>query len=106
MKKAQTQAKKEERKYKYLLVSGVVILSFLVALAVFGKKGVIQLKDIQQKKAVLQAKVAKLEKENSELKENIGALRSDKREIEKIAREELDLVKPGEVVYQFIQEKD
>lgn len=98
--------RKEEKKYRFLLITGIVMLSVLVSVAFFGKKGAIQLKDIRQKKMVLQAEIDKLGAENQKLKEKIHAFRSDKKEVEELARKELGLVKKGEVVYEFIQEKD
>ncbi len=106
MRDRREQMKKEDKNHKYLLMGGIVILSFLIILAVFGKKGVFQLKDMRHKKTVVQAEIDRLEEENTGLKEKIGALKSDKKEVEKLARSELGLVKEGEVVYQFVGEKE
>ena len=44
---------------------------------------------------------ARLREENQKLAEQIQRMNHNKKEVEKIAREELGLVKKGEVVYQF-----
>ncbi len=48
----------------------------------------------------------KLEEENQQLKEEIKALKSDPNAIERVAREELKMVKPGEVVITLPEKKD
>lgn len=42
-----------------------------------------------------------LQKENEKLRERIHRLRHDNLYLEKTAREELGLVRPGEIVYRF-----
>ena len=42
-----------------------------------------------------------LQRENEALRERIYRIRNDDRYLEKIAREELGLVRPGEIVYRF-----
>lgn len=54
--------------------------------------------EMAQELKKLQKQIKVLEKERSQLKE-------DKDYIEKIIREELGLVKPGEVVYKLVEEK-
>jgi cell division protein FtsB len=44
---------------------------------------------------------ARLQEENRRLAEQIQRLKNSNEEVEKIAREELGLVKKGEIVYQF-----
>jgi cell division protein FtsB len=48
--------------------------------------------------AAMQADVEKLYAENHRLEEEVVALKTDPEAVEKIARETLNLVKPGEVV--------
>ncbi len=52
--------------------------------------------------STLQKKVEYLKTENSRLRSENHRLRTDPLEIERIAREELGLQKPGEKVYRFI----
>ena len=69
-----------------------------ILLAVFNDKGALQVRAQSQKYADIQAEADALEAENKALLEEIQSLRSDPNAIEKLAREELKLVKPGEVV--------
>ncbi|MEK6711763.1 MAG: septum formation initiator family protein [Nitrospinota bacterium] len=50
----------------------------------------------------LRVELAAMERENGRVRREVRSLREDMRAIERIAREELGLVKPGEVVYEFI----
>jgi cell division protein FtsB len=81
-------------------VFGLLTVAMLL-LAVFNDKGAIQVHAQAKKLEALQADVSKLSAENSALSSEIQKLRTDPTTIEKFAREELKLVKPGEVVIQI-----
>ena len=78
-------------------VFGLLTVAMLL-LAVINDKGAIQVHAQAKKLEALEAEVSKLSAENSALSSEIQALRTDPTTIEKFAREELKLVKPGEVV--------
>ena len=78
-------------------VFGLLTVATLV-LAVFNDKGALQVHSQSKKYNVLEAEVAAIESENKSLAGEIQALRTDPATIERIAREELKLVRPGEVV--------
>ena len=78
--------------------------SLLVALAVFtafGERGVFHLWRLRTEKKQLQEKNFLLQKENDALRERVDRIRRDDGALEKIAREELGLTKPGETVYRL-----
>lgn len=78
--------------------------SLLVALAVvtaFGERGVFHLWRLQGEKKQLQEKNFLLQKENDGLRERVERIRRDDAYLEKMAREELGLTRPGETVYRF-----
>jgi cell division protein FtsB len=78
-------------------VFGLLTIAMLL-LAIFNDKGALQVRAQAQKLTALEADVSKLEAENKQLTNDIQGLRSDPNTIEKFAREELKLVKPGEIV--------
>jgi cell division protein FtsL len=78
-------------------VFGVLTVAMLL-LAIFNDKGALQVRAQSQKLSTLESEIKKLENENKQLTDEIQALRSDPATIEKFAREELKLVKPGEIV--------
>ncbi len=49
--------------------------------------------------------LSELKTSNDNLTREIGRLKTDPRAIEKIARSELGLIKPGEVEYRFVVER-
>ena len=78
-------------------VFGLLTVAVLV-LAVFNDKGVLQVRNQSRKLTTMQNEVVGLDAENKQLTKEIQALRTDPTTIERLAREELKLVKPGEIV--------
>lgn len=70
----------------------------IVLLGVFNDRGLLSVRAQQQKLESIQSEVSNISGQNDALKEEIDALRNDPATIERIAREKLKLVKPGEVV--------
>jgi cell division protein FtsB len=83
-----------------LYVLGVFILSLCVLTAV-GERGVLHLWHLTGEKARLDEENYRLQKENEGLRQRISKLRNDNFYLEKMAREELNLVRPGEIIYRF-----
>ena len=77
------------------MVGVVSILAF--AYAIMGNNGYLELRRREAKNQELRLKANELRRENKEILNEIRALKSDPKAIEKIAREELGMVKPGEV---------
>ena len=80
-----------------LAVFGLLTVA-MVLLAVFNDKGLLQVHAQARKLTAIESEISKLEAENKQFSTEIQALRSDPNTIEKVAREELKLVKPGEIV--------
>ena len=83
-----------------LYVLGFFILSLCVLTAV-GERGVLHLWRLRGEKARLDEENYRLQKENEGLRQRISKLRNDNFYLEKMAREELNLVRPGEIIYRF-----
>jgi len=82
-----------------------VLLVLLLGFALFGDKGVLRLVKAYQQKQQLQQQVEQLQQENQQLKAEIEALQHDPQTIERLARQELGMVREDEIVYQFPAEK-
>lgn len=80
-----------------LSVFGLLTVAMLL-LAVLNDKGALEVRAQSKKLAAIETEIAKLDSESKKLAAEIQALRTDPATIEKLAREELKLVKPGEVV--------
>ena len=85
---------------KIPLLPAILIL-LLLGIAFFGNRGILRVMQLRRQRASLQKQVQSLEATNAGLRQEIKALRSDRRYIENIARREQGLVRPGELVYQF-----
>jgi cell division protein FtsB len=82
------------------------ILAFiaLVVGSLFGDGGVLQVLAQRERSAALQRQNLALRVQNGRLAAEIAALRRDPRAVERIAREELGLARPGETVFVIRQE--
>jgi len=78
-------------------VFGLLTVAMLL-LAVFNEKGALEVHAQASKLNTIESQISKLDNDNKQLTADIQALRSDPNAIEKLAREELKLVKPGEIV--------
>ena len=76
----------------------VLLTVAMLLLATFNDKGALQVHAQANKLSAIEAEIQNLEAENKRLSSEIQALNSDPTTIERFAREELKLVKPGEIV--------
>ena len=83
-----------------LRLAAILLLALVVA-SVIGNRGLVRLYRMHQTKAALERENVQLTTSNAALTEEVRALRTDPGRVEAIAREELGLVKPGELVYEF-----
>jgi len=74
-----------------------VVSILALAYALIGDNGYLELRRREVRNRELKAKAEELRRENKGILSEIKALKSDPKAIEKIAREELGMVKPGEV---------
>lgn len=76
-------------------------LAFILFFTVFGERGLLRIYEMRQEKQRIDDKVSELKTENDKLRTEIAALHNDRYHLERIARKDLGLVKPNEVIYQF-----
>ncbi|RMG10784.1 MAG: septum formation initiator family protein [Deltaproteobacteria bacterium] len=83
-----------------LILVGLALV--LAAASAFSEGGLPRVQRLEAEVARIEALNASLEQENAGLLLEIQALRSDDAAIERVAREELGLVRPGEIVFRFV----
>jgi cell division protein FtsB len=83
---------------------GLFLLALLVH-DVFGAHGFLAMRRTRTEIERVQKDIDRINKENIQLAEEVKALKSDPRTIEKIAREDLGLAKDGEVIIKIPQER-
>jgi cell division protein FtsB len=79
----------------------VVFLLFMALLITFGNRGFVDNYLMSKRLAQLKLQTREITIENNELKKKILLLRSDLNYIEMIARNELGMVKKGDMVYRW-----
>ena len=78
-----------------LLLFVTLLLSYLL----FANNGIIARVKLERQRTEMIEKVRQAEEETKKLQAQIKALESDKKTIEKVAREKYGMVRPGEKVY-------
>lgn len=84
---------------RYLAIF-VLIMGFLIA---FGNRGIVDNFMMREKLAALKKSNREITRENRDLKKTILLLRSELPYIETVARNELGMVRKGDLVYRFSQ---
>jgi cell division protein FtsB len=87
-----------------LLALALMVLTLIVH-EIFGENGYLAMRRKQQEFESLQLQIEKLKQENQRLEEQIKSLKSDPKAIEKLAREQMKMARPGELIY-VLPDKD
>jgi cell division protein FtsB len=85
-------------------IVGRLLILFLLLMALlitFGNRGVVDNYLMSKRLAKLNAQTIKITAENNELKKKIILLRNDVNYVEMVARNELGMVKKGDIVYRW-----
>ena len=86
-----------------VLTGSSLFLLAMMALTVWGDRGLLAMWRTQGELERLVREIEIVEQKNATLSREVQRLRSDRGYIEKIAREELGLVRPGETVFEFAE---
>jgi cell division protein FtsB len=84
---------------KALLLACVLGLVALMVGGLFGNRGMLQLMQERERARRVEHQISDLRSENLQLAAEIRALRTQPRAIERLAREQLGLLRPGETVF-------
>jgi cell division protein FtsB len=80
------------------ILGSLSVSVLLLAFFLFGDRGILEARRQKEKLATIQAEISKLALENERLEEEVHRLKTDPAAAEKIVREELNLVRPGDVM--------
>ena len=90
----------ENRKLRrYGMVALLILCAVLLISETFGDHGWLALRRQRREYQALQEQVRRLQQENQQLEMRIKTLQSDPKAIEKLAREQMRLARPGEIIY-------
>jgi len=79
----------------------ILFLLVLVVASVMGNRSLLRLYQMHRERAAVEREIDQLTAANAALAEEVRNLRTDPARAEAIAREELGLVRPGDLVYEF-----
>ena len=100
MSRARTQAQPPFWRRHLAKILGVALLALGIH-DVFGAHGYLAMRRSQKEVEELRGQIERLNHENQQLAEHVNALKTDPDTIEKIAREEMGLAKPGEMIFKM-----
>lgn len=81
-------------------ILGLALFALLVH-DVFGPHGFIAMRRTQKEIEQIREQIGKMNDENKTLTEQVNSLKSDPKSIERIAREEMGLARPGEMIFKI-----
>jgi cell division protein FtsB len=81
-------------------ILGLALFALLVH-DVFGAHGFIAMRRTQKEIDRIQQQIGKINSENKSLTDEVNSLKTDPKAIERIAREEMGLARPGELIYKL-----
>lgn len=82
----------------YLLGSLILLLSLVT---IVGERGALHVWRLRGEKTRIDEQNYRMQRDNEALRQKITRVRHDNHYLEKLAREELNMARPGEVVYRF-----
>jgi cell division protein FtsB len=86
------------RNATWFLVAGLVLL---VLQDVLGTHGVLAMRHSMKQSAQIQKEIQQLNQENEQLQKRVQSLKTDPAAIERIAREDMGLARPGEYIFKI-----
>ncbi|MGH9354738.1 MAG: FtsB family cell division protein [Terriglobia bacterium] len=84
---------------RWTVVASILASIALLAHAIFGGNGFLTLRQKRHEYQALSQQIEQLKQENSSLEKEVHGLKSDPATIERYAREELHMARPGELIY-------
>jgi cell division protein FtsB len=88
--------------YQKTILLSLGFFMLLIIMAVFHENGILNAYRFEQEQVKMKEANGGLKQQNDLLRQEITALKSDPYAIEKIAREKLNLAKPGDQVYRIV----
>ncbi len=79
----------------------IIVVLAMFGFALLGERGALRALQSYQHKQDLEQQLASIQEQKEQLREEIRLLKKDRDYWEKLAREELGMVREGELIYQF-----
>lgn len=92
------------KKLEYWLVWITFLLLFFSYIFIFGDAGLIKLARLKKNRYLIKKQIISLIADNQQLRKEIETIQSNPFHTERVLREQLNLVKPNEFVYQIVND--
>jgi cell division protein FtsB len=91
-----------EKQHRIVIGGGIGCFLLLSLLAIAGERGFFEVYQFSRHLQHVESRIQALEVENERLRMQVTGLRSDPYQIEKLAREDLGLVRPDEIIFEIV----
>jgi cell division protein FtsB len=91
-----------EKRHRLIIWGGVASFLLLSLLAMAGDRGFLELQEFSRHMERLEEQIRTLEGLNQRLRQQVSGLKSDPYQIEKVAREDLGLARPDELIFVIV----
>ncbi len=95
----------KEKNHNIKYAPFIIFFAIAILIIVFSIRGVIKVYKLRSEQFLIEKNIAKIRKENKKIENQIHELTYNKQYIAYIAREKLNMIKPGEIVFKFIGKK-
>jgi cell division protein FtsB len=91
-----------EKQHRIVIGGGIGCFLLLSLLAMAGERGFFEVYQFNRHLQHVESRIQALEVENERMRLQVTGLRSDPYQIEKLAREDLGLVRPDEIIFEIV----
>ncbi|MBU2591671.1 MAG: septum formation initiator family protein [Nitrospinota bacterium] len=97
----------ENRKRGTVIFLGIsmLFLIFMILISLVREDGIVRIWELEDKLEELKGEIVEIKKKNKRLESEVIDFKEYDSQVEKVAREELGLVKEGETLYKFVPSK-
>ncbi len=95
----------KEKKHNIKYIPFIIFSAIFILIVVFSVKGVIRVYRLRSEQLAVRKNIAEIKKKNDKIENQIRKLTYNKQYIAYIAREKLNMIRPGEIVFKFIGKK-
>ena len=94
-----------EKQHRIVIGGGIGCFLLLSLLAMAGDRGFFEVYQFNRHLQHVESRIQALEVENERMRLQLTGLRSDPYQIEKLAREDLGLVRPDEIIFEIVDRR-
>jgi cell division protein FtsL len=93
-----------EKQHRLVIGGGIGCFLLLSLLAIAGERGFFEVYQFSRHLERVESQIRVLEEENQRLRKQVTRLGSDPEQVEKLAREDLGLARPDEIIFEIVDE--